>query len=322
MGNPLRDMDKQQLLLEQINRVNALAEANDIAPLNLGPLARMALPSAMKQVYDKNNEVIIALGGTPIPWGGPLKDPAAAAAVLNQSMDYTDTLSGGTSDRPEWVPADGVTALQIYIDLVGGDPQGRAWIRGIGEVAVDTLLGTDPNTENGWGVSSYSPENLTADGYVQGGDYLALIGAARTLMTDGATIVVRSKQVGDLQNAVISFVSADGNDSIVFELDKDTRTFGIFSWGGSLDVSIENIENVGSGAVNVIAVTLVTDRADGSANGSDPDTGVPDETDRPPGNPLVAWVIYYSEIALQSITLYDPLPSTTGLSALSETGVV
>lgn len=104
MGNPLRDMDKQQLLLEQILRVNTLAEANGIAPLNLGPLARMALPAAMKQVHDKNNEVIVALEGTPIPWSGPLKDSAAAAVILDQSMDYTDTIAttaeGGGYEGP------------------------------------------------------------------------------------------------------------------------------------------------------------------------------------------------------------------------------
>ena len=100
MGPPLRDIDKAQLLLEQIERVNALAVANDIEPLNLGPLARMSINAAIHHVHNKNNEVIVALGGEPITWGGPLKDPAAAAAMLDASMDYTDTLSGAGEDAP------------------------------------------------------------------------------------------------------------------------------------------------------------------------------------------------------------------------------
>lgn len=34
-----------------------------------------------------------------------------------------------SNGRPAWVPAD----AKIQIDLVGGDPQGRAWVEGIGE---------------------------------------------------------------------------------------------------------------------------------------------------------------------------------------------
>lgn len=52
---------------------------------------------------------------------------------------------GGGGGVPEWVPAD----AKVHIDFFGGDPQGRAWVEGTGEVAIDMLLGSDPNTE-GW----------------------------------------------------------------------------------------------------------------------------------------------------------------------------
>lgn len=326
MGQPLRDMDKQQLLLEQIIRVNALAETNGVEPLNLGPLARMALSAAMHQVHDKNNEVIVVLGGTAIPWGGPLKDPAAAAASLDQSMEYTDTLSDDEGDdRPDWVPADGLTAVQIHIDLVGGTPQGRAWVAGVGEVAVDTLLGGDPNTANAWATSEYDPGDLVEQGLVTGGgDIAAFIGDARSMILNGATVCLKFFQLSSESPDVsaLYLVSADGNDAIGVDFFSElSRKVRVESWGGTLNESVLNIFNVIDGAINVCAVTVTTERIDVAANGSDAETSALTEADRPPGNPLVA--VFFDALlsATQSITIYDSLPSTTGLSALSETGV-
>jgi hypothetical protein len=64
----------------------------------------------------------------------------------------------------------------------------RAWTEADGEVAIDTLLGSDPNTENGWDPSAYDPAQLTADGYLgQPLDSpLGFIGEARTRITGDA----------------------------------------------------------------------------------------------------------------------------------------
>src|SRR6185436_2452345 len=132
--------------------------------------------------------------------GGPLKQ-------------IEDEIEGGGGGAPDWVPANAV----IHIDLVGGSPQGRAWNNGA-EVDVDTLLGTDPNTPNGWAQTEYDPADLTANGLVYGtsGEDLppALIGAARTLMLDGATIRVEFYQTAQGDPSPLALLSADGNDAI------------------------------------------------------------------------------------------------------------
>lgn len=213
---------------------------------------------------------------------------------------------------------------KIHIDLV----QQFAWTQADGFVAIDTLLGSDPNTENGWDITAYNPDSLTADGYVDGGA-LGFIGDLRSLLVDGATAVLRTKQTADgvgLSGYSFALMSSDGNDGIEIDV---TQNFGgsirITSWNGPLDNRIESIVNDGvAGAVNVSAFTITETRADIAMNGSNATAGALDNTDRPSGNPLVAAIFSSSSLsnALQSITIYDPLPSTDGLSELSQTGVV
>lgn len=320
-------MDKQQLLLEQINRVNALAVANGLAPLNLGPLARMALPAAMKQVHDKNNEVIIELGGTPIPWGGPLKDPAAAAFVLDQSMSYTDTLEdeegGGGDDRPDWVPANATH----HIDFVRAfNELDAAWTAADGVVAVETLLGSDPNTDNAWGTTGYDGETLNEFGYPASSVDIGFIGSARAKIIAGATMVARyTTPVAEQGGLAYYIVAANGNDAVFFEtVAGSTKRIIAGSYSGDASGQITNIINSGGAGVNVIAVTATPARGEFAANGSDPVALVFDASDWPPGE-LVAALLSPTgsgDAALQSITLYNALASATGLSALSETGVV
>jgi hypothetical protein len=54
-----------------------------------------------------------------------------------------------------------------------------------------------------------------------------------------------------------------------------------------------------------------------SMNGETGVTAAFDGDDRPVDNPFVA-AMMITQLAIQSITLYDPLPSTAGLSELSE----
>lgn len=268
--------------------------------------------------------------------GGNQALSSIRTAILHNLVDSETTLRDGLDgllapgDLAEgggggggWIPDN----AKIHIDLVGGTPQGRAWVEGTGEVAVDTLLGTDPASGDAWADSEYDPANLTADGYVVATTSLALIGAAESFMLDEVTFVIRGKQIldvapGALENPEFRLLSDDGMDSVVYKLRPNFGSAHVQSENGSLAGDIESIVNTGLGSINVIAGTLTATRADIAVNGSTAVAGVMDETDRPPGNPFT--IILWSnggpaeQYALQSITLYDPLPDTDGLSELSE----
>lgn len=213
-------------------------------------------------------------------------------------------------------------SARIDIDLVAG----TAWVTGAGTAAIDALLGNDPNTVNGWAVSEYDTQRLTADGYLYNSTdrVLALVGDALQAMSAGGTMRVQSKQIAsDLaDDARISFVSANGDDALEFYMGNIDRLVRAQSWRGSFDALSADGEpcvNTGEGAINTIALTMVSDRVDIAANGFSAASGEPDASARPPGNPLVAWVISHPGRAVQRITIYDPLPDTAGLSELSET---
>jgi hypothetical protein len=228
-----------------------------------------------------------------------------------------DDSGGGGEGAPDWVPAN----AKIFIDLVNV----RAWTEADGIVSIDTLLGSDPNTENAWGATSYSAGDLTADGLVYSSTPPALISAARTKILDAATIAVKFKQLTVNVNASLAVVAANGNDALESDLSNDH--FQEESWNGPLTGAghhIADIANIGVGVLNAFAVTITASRLEGAANGSSVITGTLVDADRPSGNPLVAVLMDsgngYAAAALQSITIYDALPDTTGLSALSETG--
>jgi len=234
-----------------------------------------------------------------------------------------DSSAGGT---PAWVPA----GARIHIDLVGGTPQGRAWVDGTGEVAVDTLLGSDPNTESGWNVTFYDPAYLMSDGYYGDGVVLvtAFIGAARSKVLTGGTTVVRFRDpLSCLTHSVFALVSADGNNGLEIELrGNQSQRVNANSWNGSLDLTIQNILNtLADGAINVLAFTLTQTRIDFAVNGSDAVTSPLTVDDYPVDGDgaLVAVVIDQRQNceAIQSITIYDQLSTIAGLSELSETGV-
>jgi len=227
---------------------------------------------------------------------------------------------GGADDRPDWVPANAV----IHIDLIGGSPQGRAWTQADGEVAVDTLLGTDANTVTGWGASAYIPENLTVDGY--GGDgAVAFIGAALAKLLAGSTGRAQWRStISAATFTVVAVISADGAMGVQFdavESNSDDLPMRGRSWGGSYLDTINGIVNVGTGALNVMAFTLTPTRGEFAGNGSTAAEEVLTAADFPTsgGSSLVAALFDLTGTgsSLQSITLYDPLPDTTGLSELS-----
>ena len=263
------------------------------------------------------------LSGTPIGF-----DPFAPGVVrsaityISHHADPEPEEEPGSS-TPDWVP----TNAKIYIDLVNN----RAWTEEGGEVAIDTLLGSDPNTENGWDTSEYDNSNsIDGQGYYTS-QPLAFIGGARSMLLAGATSVVRLRQFDSIGGTDINFVmlSADGNDGIEVDLDGSRSATG-YDWSGTLidpPINVPNIRNevlgeIPTGAVvNVLAFTIVSDRIDVAANGSDAETVVPTGALLPGLNPLVAAILYANGLAIQSITIYDALPTTAGLSELSETGV-
>ena len=235
--------------------------------------------------------------------------------MLYIGTPITAGMSSGPT-TPSWVPAN----AKIHIDFVGGSPQGRAWSDGA-EVAINTLLGSDPNTENAWGESRYDPALLTADGYADPDEILGFIGALRTLLLAGATLRIALKETNQ-SNVTLALVSADGNEAVSIDINAGSSDLSVqgYTWSGPLsaaDNQIPNILNTGAGALNAVATTVTATRLDLAANGSDALAAVLSETDRPPGNPMVAAFIDSKGESIQSITIYDPLPTTAGLSELS-----
>lgn len=230
------------------------------------------------------------------------------------ALDINTGLVGG--GVPDWVPAN----AKIFIDLVNN----RAWTEADGIVAVDTLLGSDPNTVNAWQTSEYDPSLLDEDGLAHDdatGLIPALIGAARTKLLTGATIVERLRGTG-VNSGALFVAAADGNDAVY--TDASGRAVSVKSYNGPVSISIENCTNFleDNSAENCLAVTITGNRVDLAVNGFDVVTSALDDTDRPSANPFVACGMDFGAgNHLRSITIYDPLPDTTGLSALSQTGV-
>jgi hypothetical protein len=218
---------------------------------------------------------------------------------------------------PDWVPAN----AKVHIDLVGGVPQGRAWTAGAGEVAVDTLLGSDPNTEAAWSVTNYDPSLLTADGYCfSGGDPFAIIGIALSKLLSGATTVITMKMlVSDVLFGSFPIVTADGSDAIEIDFkcaEGEYNTVDGFIWSTNSDPEIIGALNGDVASLNRIASTITSSRLEWAVNGS----SAASNSDMPhPGN-LIAALLSSSNstYAVQSITIYDPLLSTIGLSELSD----
>jgi hypothetical protein len=253
-------------------------------------------------------QLVEALGGDPI-------SPAynSTAQLLAAAVNAVDT--GGGGDTPEWVPAN----AKIYIDLVNV----RAWTEADGEVAIDTLLGTDANTVNGWGSTEYNPSDLTADGLVYTTNPPAFLGAARSKVLDAATVQVKFKCLDNSISNSFAATAANGADAVEIDLISATSEFQFESWGGAVSEEKLNVVNSGNGAINMLAFTLTSARLEAALNGTDAITATLLDADRPAANPLVTALVDAGgsgHTALQSITIYDALPSTAGLSALSATG--
>ena len=225
--------------------------------------------------------------------------------------------------EPDWVPDN----AKIHIDLERAfNELDAAWVDGVGVVAVDTLLGSDANTENGWGGTAYHSEYLVADGYLippQAGEpdqSFAFVGAALTRLLAGATVVFRSKGLIEGFSVNIMLLSASGNAAVQLKYAAEFQN--VFSWGGDLFSNILGPFNNGASAINVTAFTVTPTRFEHALNGCEADAQVTTEDDYPTsGEDVINAALMqldYETPTLQSITLYDALPSTAGLSEFSE----
>jgi hypothetical protein len=193
-------------------------------------------------------------------------------------------------------------------------------------VAIDTLLGSDPNTENGWGETGYNPIYLTADGYVAliEPQSFALIGAALAAVLPGSTFVIQWMMLGSDVTAYVAVLSASGNAAVEYDIQAFSNSLAASSWNGSYAATIPDVVRNTAGFTNKMAVTLTPTRSEVSVNGSAATASALTTDDYPTSgeDQLVAFIVQGHEAlyAIQSITIYDPLPDTTGLSDLSSTG--
>ena len=225
---------------------------------------------------------------------------------LNGLLTSSDLGGGsGGGETPAWVPTDAA----IHIDFLGN----RAWSNGTG-VGIDTLLGSD--SENGF---TYDAAKITAGvGYKDdsGADYPAFIGASFALMNAGSTLVLAVVMQDDDQ-IKLELGTSDFNHSVDLQADQAagvsvTKIIG-FVFPDSFPSETDEVSNA-SGIIKCAANLKAVDFAF-SMNGrtaislSQADAWVPFD--------FIGFYVRGAPV-LQSITLYDPLPDTTGLSELSE----
>jgi hypothetical protein len=286
----------------------------------------MTTPIVPTPTQHENDELVTQQFEGTLP-SAPWHHAMDGSAIDPQSPDPTPKTTswpeGGSGDgsAPTWVPAN----AKIHIDFLGGTPQGRAWSGGA-QVAIDTLLGSDPNTVNGWGTTGYDPALLTSDGFpgtsIDGSPApydLAFIGAALAGILTGATMVVRMK-FGTSPSLITAssplvILSADGMHGVEWNCGEDN--YFTQSYDGPASVEMTPGVTTGSGALNALAMTYAVNRSDIALNGRE---ALTTELTEPEVVGLVAALCSPEGCYAQSITIYDPLPDTTGLSELSAVG--
>lgn len=247
---------------------------------------------------------------------------APPTAVKPSGAGVTEITYGGGA--PDWVPA----GAKIHIDFLGGTPQGRAWVDGTGEVAIETLLGNDPVVSEVHGAANeYLSSDLMADGYLPSGVpnsyYTCYLGIARSSIMAGATLRYQFKCTAPVTTHTIMFgmSSADGNDALELSIQSSADGLSLSSWNGPVSADLNVAINATTGATNVVAMTVAGMRFEAALNGhSEVIAATLMDADRPAANPLDGvWFGFRGlNSAIQSITIYDPLPTTAGLSELSE----
>src|SRR5688500_15565077 len=103
-------------------------------------------------------------------------------ALFNTSQAANRAINEPTPEpeTPAWLP-EGAVAFTGFIDE-------NAYADGA-ETTLATIIGNDPNVDNALGSTTFDPEWLTAAGLEGEGPRFAFLGAMRTAITSGCTIV-------------------------------------------------------------------------------------------------------------------------------------
>lgn len=213
------------------------------------------------------------------------------------------------------------TAL-VDIDFVND----RAWTAADGEVAISTLVGADPDSDNSYGPTEFLSENMEADGYhfildsglPQGTMSLAAIGVLETILLAGATFRVQWKwrDTGTADDTVLALAKSDGSNVNYLWVNGVSGRVSFSDWNGSFEEVLDGSIDLDAGDHNCVAATVAGSRAEFSVNGSDAQA-VEDTFDAIPSGTTVALLSLAPTSVLQTLTVYTPLPDTTGLAELS-----
>lgn len=198
----------------------------------------------------------------------------------------------------------------------------KAWVDGA-EVPIDTLVGSDPNTSPYTGPygTLYDPTKITADGYDNEDDYLGYIGTARDRILAGCTIVVQYKVKNDWGASPFIKMGVDhappARDTMLNFANHSTVWLSLWAISGvNYITDCEPLTDTGD--VNRYAMTVAGSRAELAVNGNASTLFsyiiLPEEQP----DPYIATMIDTTGDVLQRVEIYDTLPSTDGLVALSE----
>jgi hypothetical protein len=200
----------------------------------------------------------------------------------------------------------------VYIDFIGV----TGYVRGVGNVNINTLLGYDANSVAMFGTTAYYPDAITQYGYdytSAGKDYgPSFIGQLRTDILAGKSVIFK------LQSSKL------GTDDFTVYLNPIGTFAGIYVeiYGSGTNVTADaggsGINSVamapgtyrpttGPGIVNVIGFSvLARDKLNLALNNSDAQFMLMTDGDLPPSTPLALGVIG-TDAAIASITVFDTL---------------
>lgn len=246
----------------------------------------------------------------------PLHSPLRGAVYSPLTGPYGEEDQGG-GDIPEWVPEGAI----FHIDFMND----RAWSESGGEVAIDTLLGTDSALDTNWGTTAYNPASIAANGY-QDENAAAYLGDLRDAFVAGSTFVITTHEASSVLSgrhnftplAVIPEVSGEAFQADIVQTGTRIQAE---NWELPVSVQSDAYNLLTIPGTNKYAFTATPTRFEAALNGTlvltgnitggwadtSGYTGALIYTDTS-GNTATFW---------RSITVYDALPDTTGLAALS-----
>ena len=233
--------------------------------------------------------------------------------MLYIGTPITAGMSSGPA-RPAWVPS----GAKIHIDFLGGTPQGRAWLEGTGVVALNSVVDLHGHAIVSQGVRVFFDTGLSP----------AFIGAAMTWLNAHVrqftfTVEWQDSSTADPHpDAGVAIVFASENAaSGVAGVDVGSRSAALSYLGAYASDTNGNYDVLGTlvvDGINKIAFRYLNN--DTYASAFMGGAAIEGPTD---GLHNSAYTLFclgdgYSHCGyVRSFTLYDPLPTTAGLSALS-----